>query len=265
MTGRTIEYKIKSIYKMKKIRIVLTLVYALLATVSLNAQGGKNKGKDKSAPEQKILVEEFKDRNTGCVITYEYYKTAEGKKILHGKYKRQWSLPKEHRSNWSGREVITATFVENKLNGVVTINCEKYKWQRKSEFVKGKGRKVSLVPVEAYLANNLKINVKNDTLCDTFNFELGNYKYEAMGRVNEKGEMHGKYILYRKNDTEQTKNPRGIGQNWIVQEEYLCDPDYTYKDAEPKVSEVILGYAGTSRGEQVRIKIPRLRLSMTSK
>ena len=249
-----------------KKRIVLALICALVATIPLNAGGDKDRHRDKTpGSDRKILVEKFEDRLTGCVITYEYYKTPEGKKILHGKYKRQWSLPKGHRSNWSGRELITATFVENRLNGVVTINCEKYKWQRKSEFIKGKGRKVSLVPVESYFANNLKLTVKNDTLADTFNFELGNLKYEAMGKVNELGEMQGKYILYRRNSTEQTNNPRNIGQDWVVEEEYLCDPEYTYKDAIPKVAEVNLGYPGTSRGEQIRIKIPRLRLSITSK
>lgn len=250
---------------MRKNRILIPLMCALVATASLHADGGKGRGKDKPQSGRKILVEEFKDRNTDCVITYEYYKTPEGKKILHGKYKRQWSLPKGHRSNWSGREQITAIFVENRLNGVVTINCEKYKWQRKSEFIKGKGRKVSLVPVEAYLANNLKLTVKNDTLAGTFNFELGNLKYEAMGKVNEAGEMQGKYTLYRKNNTEQTNNPRNIGHDWVVEEQYLCDPDYTYKDAVPRIKEVILGYPGTSRGEQIHIKIPRLRLSITSK
>lgn len=249
---------------MVKNRIVLLLICAFVIT-SLTADEGKGRQKDKPKTDRKILTEEFKDRNTGCVITYEYYKAPDGKKILHGKYKRQWSLPKGHRGNWSGREVITATFVENRLNGVVTINCEKYKWKRKSEFIKGKGRKVSLVPVESYLASNLKLNVKNDTLAGTFNFELGNLKYEAMGKVNESGEMQGKYILYRKNATEETNNPRNIGQDWVIEEEYLCDPDYTYKDATPKITEVNLGYPGTSRSEQIRIKIPRLRLSITSK
>jgi len=250
---------------MIKNKIVLTLVFALTVYVSLNANDGETRQKDKSGSGRKILVEEFKDRNTGCVITYEYYKTPEGKKILHGKYKRQWSLAKGERSSWSGREVITATFVENRLNGVVTINCEKYKWQRKSEYIKGKGRKVSIVPVESYLAHNLKLTVKNDTLTGTFNFDLGNYKYEAMGKVNEAGEMVGKYIRYKRNTTEQTNNPRNIGQDWVVEEEYLCDPEYTYKDAIPKMTEIYLGYPGTSRSEQIRIKIPRLRLSITSK
>lgn len=250
---------------MVKNKIVLTIC-ALAVVISLSADdGGKGRDKDKPGSGKKILVEEFKDRQTDCVITYEYYKTPDGKKVLHGKYKRQWSLPKGHRSNWSGREHITATFVENRLDGVVTINCEKYKWQRKSEFIKGKGRKVSLVPIEIYIANNLKLTVKNDTLADTFNFELGNLKYEAMGKINEAGEMHGKYTLYRRNVTEQSSNPRNIGQDWVVEEQYLCDPDYTYKDAIPKVAEVKLGYPGTSRGEQIRIKIPRLRLSISSK
>ncbi|MBK5719727.1 hypothetical protein JGH11_02450 [Dysgonomonas sp. Marseille-P4677] len=243
----------------------LLIICMLAVTVSMNANQGNAQSGNKSKSGRKILVEEFKDRNTGCVITYEYYKNAEGKKILHGKYKRQWSLPKGERGNWSGRENITATFVENRLNGVVTINCEKYKWQRKSEFIKGKGRKVSLVAVESYIANNLQLTVKNDTLAGTFNFELGNLKYEAMGKINESGEMQGKYTLYKRNTTEQTSNPRNIGQDWVIEEQYLCDPDYTYRDADPKVKEVILGYPGTSRGEQIRIKIPRLRLSISSK
>ena len=124
---------------------------------------------------------------------------------------------------------------------------------------------MTFVPVESFIANNLKLTVKNDTLSGTFNFELGNLKYEAMGKVNEAGEMQGKYTLYRKNATEQTNNPRNIGQDWVIEEQYLCDPEYTYKDASPKVTEVVLGYSGTSRGEQIRIKIPRLRLSISSK
>lgn len=247
---------------MKKNKIIL--ICALVISISSNADGGKGKDK-KTESERKILVEEFKDRNTDCVITYEYYKNPEGKKILHGKYKRQWSLPKGHRSNWSGRENITATFVENKLHGIVTINCEKYKWKRKSEFIKGKGRKVSMVPVESYLANNLKLEVKDGILSGAFNFELGNFKYEAMGKVNELGEMQGKYTLYKKNLTEETNNPKNIGKDWVIEEQYLCDPDYTYKDAVPQITEVQLGYPGTSRGEQIHIKIPRLRLSINSK
>lgn len=250
---------------MVKKRIVLTLIYILAVSASLNAGEGIEQDKDKRTSDRKILVEEFKDRMTGCVITYEYYKSPDGRKILHGKYKRQWSLPRGHRSNWSGHEVITATFVNNRLNGEVVINCEKFKWKRKSEFIKGKGRKVSLVAVESYVARNLKLTVKNDTLAGTFNFELGNLKYEAMGKVNEAGEMQGKYTLYRKNVTEQTENPRNIGHDWVIEEEYLCDPDYTYKDAAPKVTEVNLGYPGTSRSEQIRIKIPRLRLSIASR
>lgn len=246
---------------MRKNKVVL-ICCALAVSATLSADRGKGKNKDKAESGRKILVEEFKDRNTGGSIIYEYYKSPEGKKILHGKYKRQWSLAKGHRSNWSGREHITATFVENKLDGVVIINCEKYKWQRKSEFIKGKGRKVSLVPVESYIANNLKLNVKNDTLAGTFNFELGNLKYEAMGKINESGEMQGKYTLYRKNTTEQTNNPRNIGQDWVVEEQYQCDPNYTYKDAMPKITEVQLGYPGTSKREQIHIKIPRLRLSI---
>lgn len=251
--------------KMVKSKIVFVLTCMFLACTSLSATGDKGRDKNNPASGRKILVEEFKDRNTGCVITYEYYKNAEGKKILHGKYKRQWSLPKGERSNWSGREHITATFVENRLNGVVTINCEKYKWQRKNEFIKGKGRKVSLVAVESYIADNLKLTVKNDTLADTFNFELGNLKYEAMGKINEFGEMQGKYTLYKKNATEQTEKPRNVGYDWVVEEQYLCDPNYTYRDATPKLREVNLGYPGTSRGEQIHIMIPRLRLSISSK
>lgn len=250
---------------MIKNRIILTLMSGLLVAISLQADGGKSRDREKPESERKILKEEFKDRITGCVITYEYYKDPEGKKILHGKYKRQWSLPREDKGNWSGREVITATFTNNRLNGVVTINCEKYKWHRKSEFVKGKGRKVSLIPVESYIVNNLKLTVKNDTLAGTFNFELGNLKYEALGKVNEAGEMQGKYTLYRKNITEHTANPRNIEYDWVVEEQYICDPDYTYKDAAPKVAEVVLGYPGTSRSEQIRIKIPRLRLSISPK
>lgn len=250
---------------MGKNSIVLVLTCVLIISGLFNSDVIRGQSKDKSQTGRKILVEEFKDRITGCVITYEYYKDAEGKKILHGKYKRQWSLPKEDRSSWSGREQVTATFVENKLNGVVTINCEKYKWQRKSEFIKGKGRKVSLVPVESYIANNLKIDVKNDTLVGTFSFELGNYKYEAMGKVNDAGEMQGTYTLYKKNNTEQTDKPRNIGQDWVIEEQYVCDPEYTYKDATPKVPIVVLGYPGTSRADQIRIHIPRLRLSIASK
>lgn len=243
-----------------------SIVICMLAVVA-SSYAGEDKGAragNNAASDRKILVEEFKDRLTGCVITYEYYKSPEGKKIMHGKYKRQWSIPKTERGGWSGRETVTATFTDNKLNGVVTINCEKYKWRRKNEYIKGKGRKVSLVPAESYIANNLKIVVRNDTLAETFNFELGNWKYEAMGRVNESGEMQGRYILYRKNTTEQTDNPRNIGEDWVVEEQYLCDPGYTYKDVVPKVTEVDLGYPGTSRGEHIRIKIPRLRLDMNS-
>ncbi len=244
-------------------RIILISIFTLAIATFENVDGDKGRQKDKPDPGRKILVEEFKDRNTGCVITYEYYKNPEGgEKILHGKYKRQWSISQNDRSSWSGREQITATFVENRLNGVVTINCEKYKWKRKSEYIKGKGRKVSMVPVESYLANNLKLVVKNDTLAGSFNFELGNLRYEAQGKVNEAGEMQGKYVLYRRNTTEDTKNARNIGQNWVVEEEYLCDPEYTYKDAIPNITEVNLGYPGTSRSEQIRIKIPRLRLSI---
>lgn len=246
-------------------RIAFLLVCLVVGPAScLYAGGGDKQKKVRPESEKKIFTEEFKDRTTGCVITYEYYKTPEGKKMLHGRYKRQWSLSKEERSAWSGREVITARFEHGRLNGVVTINCEKYKWQRKSEYIKGKGRKISMVPVECYLANNLKLEVRNDTLAGTFNFELGNLKYEAIGKVNEAGEMQGKYTLYRRNNTGQSGNPRNTGQDWAIEEQYLCDPGYTYKDAAPKVTEVNLGYPGTSRGEQVRIKLPRMRLSINS-
>lgn len=249
---------------MAKNRLMLALIYVLAVSSSLYAGDSKSRGKDKNKSKSgnKILVEEFKDRLTGCTITYEYYKAPDGKKVMHGKYKRQWSIPKTDRSNWSGREVVTATFENNRLNGVVTIKCEKYKWKRKSEFVKGKGRKVSLVPVEIYVADNLKLLVKNDTLAEAFNFELGNLKYEIMGKINDVGEVQGTYTLYRRNMTEDTDNPRNIGQDWVVEEQYLCDPDYTYKDAVPKLTEINLGYPGTSRGEHIRIKIPRLRLSI---
>jgi len=248
--------------KMTKIKYVLLMACVLCAGAGLSKDKDKDQDKSKSKSDRKILVEEFKDRNTGCTITYEYYKASDGRKILHGKYKRQWSLPKGHRSNWSGREMITATFVENRLNGTVVINCDKQKWKKKNEFIKGKGRKISLVAVESYTAHDLKLTVRNDTLADTFNFELGNFKYEAMGKINEAGEMQGKYTLYKKNITDQTDKPRDIAHDWVVVEEYLCDPNYTYKDAIPKVTEINLGYTGTSRGEQIRIKIPRLRLSL---
>lgn len=250
---------------MKTNRLVLLLLCCLLSAFGFSInQKDKDKDKNKQKSDKKILVEEFKDRNTGCVITYEYYKAPDGRKILHGKYKRQWSLPKGHRSNWSGREMITATFVENRLNGTVIINCDKQRWRKKNEFIKGKGRKVTLVAVESYVANDLRLAVKNDTLSDSFNFELGNLKYEAMGKINEAGELQGKYTLYRKNNTEQTNNPKNIGQDWVIEERYLCDPDYTYKDAVPKITEVNLGYSATSRGELIRIKIPRLRLSINA-
>ena len=213
--------------------------------------------------ERKILTEKFEDKNTGCKITYEYYKTPDGKKILHGKYKRQWSLPKGDRNSWSGNEVITATFVEGRINGIVTINCEKQKWKRKNEFVKGKGRQISIVPVESYNARNLKLEVKNDTLVGNSTFELGNYKYEFQGKINEANEMVGRYILYTKNTSLETSNPRDIKNDWVIYEQYLCDPEYTYQDAVPLVKEIVLGYPGTTRGEQIRIKIPRLRLSIT--
>lgn len=223
-----------------------------------------NKDKIKDEKQQKkIFTEEINDQNTGCKITYEYYKTSDGRKIMHGKYKRQWSLPKGHRSNWSGRETITAVFIDNKLNGTVTINSDKQRWKRKSEFIKGKGRKETWIPVETYAARNLKIEVKNDTLCGNFNFELGDFKYETTGKVNDLGELKGTYTLYKRNVSEETDNPKNIGIKWIVLEKYLCDPDYTYKDAKPIIDEIKLGYPGTSKGEQIHIKIPRLRLSIT--
>lgn len=213
--------------------------------------------------QEKIFVEEFKDQNTGCRITYEYYKSPSGQKIMHGKYKRQWDLPKGHRSNWSGGEVITAVFVNNKLNGTVVINADKKRWKRKSEFVKGKGRKETMIAVESYVARNLKIEVKNDTITGNFNLAYGDLKYEATGKVNELGEMKGKYTVFKKNMSEETDNPKNIGVDWTILEQYLCDPDYTYKDATPIISEIKLGYPGTSKGEQIHIKIPRLRLSIT--
>ncbi|TFD96217.1 hypothetical protein E2605_11540 [Dysgonomonas capnocytophagoides] len=221
----------------------------------------KNKGKEKDG--RTIFVEEFRDRRTDCMETYEYYKTPDGRKIPHGKYRRQWSLPKGHPSNWSGQEMITATFVDGRLNGLVVINCDKRKWKRKNEVVKGGGRDVKLVEDEVYRANNLKLVVKNDTLCDVFNFELGNYRYEATGKINDAGELQGKYTLYKKNKTEQTDKPKGIGQDWIVEEQYLCDPEYTYKDAVPVLTEIKLGYSAMSRSDMLHIKIPRLRLSIT--
>lgn len=223
--------------------------------------GDKDKGKEKDG--RKIFVEEFRDRNTDCMETYEYYKTADGRKVPHGKYKRQWALPKGHRSNWSGQEMITATFVDGRLNGIVVINCDKRKWKRKSEFVKGKGREVKLVEDEIYRASNLKLVVRNDTLCELFNFELGNYKYEASGKINASGELQGKYTLYKKNQTEDTDKPKSIGQDWVVEEQYLCDPEYTYKDAVPMVGEIKLGYSAMNRSDMLHIKIPRLRLSIT--
>lgn len=244
---------------MIKNRIVLFLVCLFGFGIYSMAGEGIKQRKDQPKANKKILVEEFKDRTTGCVIIYEYYKTSDGKKIPHGKYKRQWSLPKEERNTWSGRETITATFEHGQINGVVTINCEKYKWQRKNEYIKGKGRKISLVMVESYLANNLKLEVKNDTLAGTFNFELGKLRYEALGKVNEFGEMQGKYTLYRKKTVQQANNSPN---DWAIEEQYLCDPDYTYRDAVLKVTEIDLGYRGTSRGEQIRIKLPRMRLSI---
>lgn len=212
---------------------------------------------------RKILVDKYEDRKTGCKITYEYYKTEDGKKVMHGKYKRQWSVPKSDRNVWSGKETVTATFVNNKLNGTVVINCDKQKWKRKNEFVKGKGRQVRLIPVESYVARNLKLDVKNDTLIGNINFQLGNFKYEVQGKINDQNEVVGKYSVYKKVDDASVANlSRGNSGKWEVFEQYLCDPEYTYKDAMPKISEVDLGYNGTTRAEQIRIKIPRLRLSI---
>jgi hypothetical protein len=120
-----------------------------------------------------------------------------------------------------------------------------------------------MVPVEAYVVRNLKLDVRNDTLAGTFNFVLGPYKYEAMGSVNEQGEMKGKYTLYQlKESDDLMRDLRKGEEQWSVMEQFLCDPDYTYKDAKPMVTEVSLGYPGTTRGEHLHIKIPRLRLSM---
>lgn len=217
-----------------------------------------------SNADRKILVDKYEDRRTGCKITYEYYKNSEGKKIMHGKYKRQWSVPKNERNIWSGSETVTATFIENRLNGAVVVNSNKQKWKKKNEYIKGKGRKVSMVAVESVVARNLKIDVKNDTLCGSFNFQLGNLKYETTGKVNEQGEMVGIYTVYKRvNEGGEVEMSKRAEDEWTIFEQYLCDPDYTYKDATPKITEIDLGYNGTSRGEQIRIKIPRLRLSIT--
>lgn len=183
---------------------------------------------------------------------------------MHGKYKRQWSIPKNERNIWSGSENITATFVDNRLNGTVVINSNKQKWKKKNEYIKGKGRKVSMVAVESIVARNLKIDVKNDTLCGNFNFQLGNLKYETTGKVNERGEMVGVYTVYKRvNEGGEVEMSKRAEDEWTILEQYLCDPDYTYKDATPKISEVDLGYNATSKAEQIRIKVPRLRLSIT--
>lgn len=218
-----------------------------------------------SKSERKILVEKYEDRRTGCKITYEYYKDQDGRKIMHGKYKRQWSLPKTERATWSGNETVTATFVDDRLDGTVIVNCNKQKWKRKNEFIKGKGRQVKLVAVESVVARNLKIEVKNDTLAGSFNFQLGNLKYEVAGKVNEQGELVGKYTVYQRVNIEDgiELSNRRVEEEWAILEQYLCDPNYTYKDATPKITEVDLGYNGTTRAEQIRIKIPRLRLSIT--
>ncbi len=244
-------------------RLILLTVSVLFVHLCYSGNMPDKQKNKKEDSKRKILVEEFQDRNTGCKIRYEYYKDVNGNKIKHGKFSRKWSLEKTDRNVWSGSENIEATFVENKISGTVVINCEKYKWKRKSEFIKGKGRQVSMVPVEAYVARNLRIEVKNDTLAGSFNFALGPYKYEAMGTVNEKGEMKGKYTLYQlKESDDLLRDIRKGEQAWAVQEQYLCDPDYTYQDAKPAITEVNLGYPGTSRGELLHIKIPRLRLSM---
>lgn len=244
-------------------RLILLTVSVLFAYLCYPGNIPDKPKKSKGSSKQKIQVEEFQDRSTGCKIRYEYYRDAKGNKIKHGKFTRRWSLEKNERSLWSGSENIEATFVDDKINGTVVINCEKFKWKRKSEFIKGKGRQVTMVPVEAYVTRNLRLEVKNDTLAGSFNFALGQYKYEAMGTVNEKGEMKGKYTLYRlKESDDLLRDIRRGEQEWEVQEQYLCDPDYTYQDATPAINEVRLGYPGTSRGEHLHIKIPRLRLSM---
>ncbi len=240
-----------------KNRIILLMLCIASATPAFSS------GKDKIKERPKIFVEKLEDRNTGCVETYEYYKTADGRKVPHGKYRRAWSLPKGHRSNWSGREEITATFVDGRLNGTVVINCDKRKWKRKSEFIKGKGREIKLVPEEVYFVNNLRLAVKNDTLCEPFNIELGNLKYEATGRINAAGELQGKYTLYKKNMEDAKVSAEATNQDWVVEEQYLCDPEYTYKDAVPKVTEIKLGYSAMTKSDMLRIKIPRLRLSIT--
>ncbi len=242
-----------------KNRIVLLMLCMALAVPAWLS--GKDKVKEKNEP--KIFVEKFEDKNTGCVETYEYYKAADGRKVPHGKYRREWSLPKGDRSNWSGREQIIATFVDGRLNGTVIINCDKQKWKRKSVFTKGKGREIKLVPEETYTARNLRLAVRNDTLCEPFSFELGNLKYEATGKINAAGELQGKYTLYKKVDVENGKDAEETAHDWIVEEQYLCDPEYTYKDAIPNTTEIKLGYSAMSKGNMVRIKIPRLRLSIT--
>lgn len=244
-------------------RTVLLTASIFLAGLCYPDDVQEKQKNDKGSSQQKIQVEEFEDRITGCKIRYEYYRDAKGNKIKHGKFTRKWSLAKNDRNLWSGSENITAQFVDDKLNGIIEITCEKYKWKRKSEFIQGKGRIVTMVPVEAYIANNLRLEVKNDTLAGSFNFVLGNHKYEAMGTVNDKGEMKGKYTLYQlKESDDLLRDLRKGEQQWSVLEQYLCDPDYTYQDAVPTIKEVILGYPGTSRGEILHIKIPRLRLSM---
>lgn len=248
--------------KKKNYKVWLPL---LLCTVCLMANVETSEGIAIGKPknEKAILVEKFKDRNTGCEITYEYYVSADGRKIMHGKYRRRWAIPKEETSSWSGREEITASFVENRLDGVVTINCEKYKWKRKSEFVKGKGRIITMVPSEVFFANNLKLKVKNDTLSEPFNIALGNYRYEAVGKVATSGELYGTYTLYKKNLPDGNGDRQSVDKDWVIEERYVCDPSYTYLDAKPSLCELVLGYPGTSKGEQVHIKIPRLRLSMS--
>lgn len=244
-------------------RLILLTVSILFAGFCYPSDRLDMQKKEKGSSKQKTQVEEFTDRNTGCKISYEYYRDENGNKIKHGKYTRRWSIPKNDRNLWSGFENITATYVNDKLNGPVIINCEKYKWQRKSEFTKGKGRQVTMVPVEAYVARNLKLEVKNDTLAGTFNFELGPYKYEAMGTVNEHGEMKGKYTLYQLKESDDLLRALKRGeQEWGIREQFLCDPEYTYRDAKPEITEVSLGYPGTTRGDILKIKIPRLRLSI---
>lgn len=242
------------------------LLFFPLICFASQVEAVQNHGKkDKTVEAKKIQVEKFKDRNTGCEISYEYYVSPSGEKVMNGKYRRKWSMPKNDVSTWSGYEDVKANFVEGRLTGIVEINCEKYKWKRKSEFVKGKGRVVSMMPIESYVAHDLRLSVKNDTLCEVGCFVLGNYKYELEGTIENGGELHGIYTLYEKNDQEPIGDRvKSVTKDWIQQERFVCDPTYTYKDAVPLFSEIHLGYPGTSKGEQIHIKMPRLRLRINS-